>query len=172
MCNKVCIFSSTQLPTLRDGQILNVVIVTKKLLFVLTCLFPAVLFAQSALSDCDHIFKKVQHLPSLKVSDEAFGDTLAKVLASKKFPLRENEITYNFVLTDKSKIDDLAIASGSVAKETTLKDAIVYLADLWKPATQNGYDVCAYVVLKLRFANGKINIEITMPALVQPAVSY
>ena len=100
---------------------------TKKLLLFLTCLFPVFLFAQSAFSDCDHVFTKVQHLPSLKISDEAFEDTLATVLTSKKFPLKET---------------------------------ILNLADLWKPATQNGYDVCAYVSLKLKFVDNKINIEI------------
>jgi len=137
--------------------------VAKKLLLVLVSLFPALLFAQTAFSDCDHVFKKVQHLPSLKISDEAFADTLVKVLVAKKFRLRDNEITYNFVVTDKSKIDDLVIVSGSIGKEKTLKEAILYLADLWKPATQNGYDVCAYVDLRLSFIDNKINIEIAVP---------
>ena len=134
---------------------------TKKLLLLLTFLFPVFLFAQSAFSDCDHVYTSVQHLPSLKISDEAFEDTLATVLTSKKFPIKDNEITYKFVVTDKSKIDDLIATSGSVGKEKILKETLLNLADLWKPATQNGYEVCSDVSLKLKFANNKINIEIT-----------
>jgi hypothetical protein len=132
----------------------------KKLLLFLTFLFPVFLFAQSAFSDCNHVFTKVQHLPSLKISDEAFEDTLVTILTSKKFPLKDNEITYNFVVTDKSEIDDLTTVSGSVGKEKVLKETILNLAELWKPATQNGYDVCFYVSLKLKFVDNKIHIEI------------
>lgn len=133
---------------------------TKKLFLLLAFLFPVFLFAQSAFSNCDRIFTKVQHLPSLKISNEAFEDSLATVLTSKKFPLKDNEIIYKFVVTDKSKIDYLRAVSGSARKENILKEAILGLADLWKPATQNGYDVCAYVSLKLKFVDKKINIEI------------
>jgi hypothetical protein len=133
---------------------------TIKLFLLLIFSFPVFLFAQSAFSDCDHIFSKVQNLPSLKISNEAFEDTLTTVLTSKKFLLKDNEITYNFVVTDKSKIDDLVTVSGSVGKEKILKETILNLAGLWKPATQNGYDVCSYVRLNLKFADNKINIEI------------
>ena len=134
---------------------------TKKFVLLLTFLFPVFLFAQSTFSDCDHVYTKVQHLPSLKISDEAFEDTLATILTPKKFSLKYNEITYKFVVTDKSKIDDLTAVSGSVGKEKVLRETILNLADLWKPAIQNGYDVCSYVSLKLKFVDNKINIEIT-----------
>ena len=111
--------------------------------------------------NCEHIFTKVQHFPSLKISQEAFEDTLATVLTSKKFPIKDNEITYKFVVTDKSKIEGLVTLTGSVNQEKTLQKTILSLADLWKPATQNGYDVCSYVSLKLKFIDNKINIEIT-----------
>jgi hypothetical protein len=133
---------------------------TKKLLLFVIFLFPVFLFAQSTFSDCARVFTKVEHLPSLKISDEAFEDTLAKVLTSKRFRLNDNEITYKFIVTDKSKIDDLIAIAGSVRKEDILKETILKLADLWKPATQNGYVVCAYVSLKLKFVDNKINIEI------------
>jgi len=127
---------------------------------LLTFLFPVFLFAQSAFSDCDHVFTKVEHLPSLKISHEAFEDTLATVLKSRKFPLKDNEITYRFVVTNQSRIDDLVTESGSVGKEKILKETILSLANIWKPAIQNGYEVCSYVRLKMHFKDNNITVEI------------
>jgi hypothetical protein len=134
---------------------------TKKTFLFLILLFPTFLFAQSAFSHCDHVYTSVQHLPSLKISKEAFEDTLATELKSKKFPLKnDNEITYHFVVTSGSQIDDLQAVSGSVEKEKFLREAILKLCALWKPATQNGYEVCSYVSLKIQFVDGKIIIDI------------
>jgi hypothetical protein len=115
----------------------------------------------STFPTCDPIFTKVEILPALKVSNEAFGDTLTAALNTKHFPLQDEEITYKFVLTDKSKIEDLAAESQNVPNERTLKETILQLAYLWKPATQNGHEVCAYVRLHLKFVNNKVNIEIS-----------
>jgi len=133
---------------------------TKKLLLLLTVLFPVFLFAQSPFSDCDRVFTSVEHLPSLKISDEAFEDTLATVLTSKKFSLKDNDITCKFVVTDKSKIDDLTLVSGSTGKEKVLRETILNFASFWKPAMQNGNEVCSYVLLELIFSGNKIKIEI------------
>ena len=134
---------------------------TKKILLFLFSLSPVALFAQSAFSDCEMVFKTVQHFPSLKISTEAFEDTLLTELKSKKFPLKDNEIIYKFVVTTGSKIDELTVDSGSVAREKVLEEAILHFAELWKPATQNGYEVCSYVKLKVQFVANKISIEIT-----------
>jgi hypothetical protein len=135
---------------------------TKKLFSILfTITLPLSLLAQSAFSDCDHIYEKVQHLPSLKISNEAFEDTLSAELNSKNFLFKNNEIQYEFVVTNSSKIDELTTQFGNVAQKKILDGAILHFAHLWKSATQNGYDVCSYVKLKLRFENKKVSIEIT-----------
>jgi hypothetical protein len=110
---------------------------------------------------CDPIFTKVEILPTLKLSHQAFGDTLTAALKTKNFPLKDDEVTYKFVLTDKSKIQDLVAESGNILNERTLKETILQLEYLWKPATQNGHEVCAYVRLHLKFLNNKVAIEIT-----------
>lgn len=115
----------------------------------------------STFQTCDPIFTKVENLPSLKVSNEAFGDTLTAALKSKNFPLNDKEVTLKFVLTDKSKIDDLAVETGNVVNEATLKETISQLANSWSPATQNGQPVCALVRLHLRFIDNKVSIQIT-----------
>jgi hypothetical protein len=133
----------------------------KRLLFILTFFFPAFLFAQAQFTHCENVFTKVEHLPSLKIQNTIFQDTLSAALKSKKFPLKKNnEITYKFVVTKQSQIDDLRIDSGDVSKEIILREAILSLANLWAPAIQNGHEVCAYVKLKLQFVDSKINIEI------------
>ena len=87
------------------GQLksLNKLFMTKRLFLIFISSFPVFLFAQSAFSDCDKVFTSVQHLPSLKISNEDFGDTLAKELKSKKFPFQNNKIIYSFVVTDNRK---------------------------------------------------------------------
>lgn len=133
----------------------------KKLLLILTFIFPAFLFGQSEFSHCENVFTKVEHLPSLKIPNDVFQDTLSTMLKSKKFPLKKNnEITYRFIVTKQSQIDDLTIESGDVPKENILRAAILSLSDLWTPAMVNGYQVCAYVKFKLQFVDSKINIEI------------
>ena len=54
----------------------------------------------------------------------------------------------------------MIIMLGNFEKEKKLRDAILKFSNLWKPATQNGYDVCAYAHLKVEFVDEKINIEI------------
>ncbi len=133
----------------------------KRLFLILTFLFPAFLFAQSEFSHCENVFTKVEHLPSLKIANNLFQDTLSTELKSKKFPFKKNkEITYKFVVTKESQIDDLRIDSGDVSKENILREAILSLSNLWAPAMQNGHQVCAFVRLKLQFVDSKINIEI------------
>ena len=85
----------------------------------------------------------------------------AQSLNRKKFPLKKNnEITYKFVVTKESQIDHLRIDSGDVSKENILREAILSLSNIWTPAIVNGHQVCAFVRLKLQFADSKINIEI------------
>lgn len=139
----------------------------KKHFLFLSLLFPVSLLAQSTFSHCDRVFTKVENLPSLRISNEAFGDSLSTTLKSKRFRLKENEITCRFVVTKESGIDDLVTEPENISKEKILKETILQFADFWKPATQNGHEVCAYVQLNLKIVDKKIYIEI-MP--VQSAI--
>ena len=129
----------------------------KNIFLIATFLIPIFLCGQSAFSQCDMAFTKVEHLASFKISNDAFQDTLVSALKSKNFPLKKDqEITYVFILSKESQIEDFGIYSGHVSKEDILKKTILSLSNLWKPAIQNGYQVCAYVKLKLQFVNSKI----------------
>jgi len=123
-------------------------------------LLPISLFAQSAFDDCDNVFTKVQHIPALKVPTEQFNDTLAHVLKAGGFSLRDNDITLKFVVTVNGKIDEVTVDSGDVKNLNGLIKAIKSLASFWNPATQNGYEVCSYVRLKLVFDDRKIIAQV------------
>lgn len=132
----------------------------KFLFLIFIFLFTFFLLGQSAFSQCDHIFTTVQHPPSLKISNDNFQDTLAEALKSRKFPFKNNEIIYDFVVTKESAIEDLVIVSGHVPKEKQLRAAFLDFAGLWVPATQHGFQVCASVRLKLKFSDNNVRIEI------------
>lgn len=133
----------------------------KKLIFLFSFLFPICLYAQDAFSDCDKVFKTVQHLPSLIISNEAYEDTLSTVLQLKKYRFKDDVVALRFVITDKSKIDELVPGFSSDRNDKILREAVQSLAALWKPAVQNGYEVCFYVQLTLKFTDKKIDIEIS-----------
>ncbi len=134
------------------------------ILFLLLML-PTGLFAQSSFADpkqeCNGpIFTVVEQLPALKIAKEAFEDSLASALRTKKFSLKDGEITYRFIVTPQSHILDLRVEAGRVSKQAILKETILQFADEWIPAKQNGYIVCSHVRLKLTFTNDKVNISI------------
>jgi hypothetical protein len=137
----------------------------RKLFLLLLVFSPFCLHAQSADSGCDHIFVVAQHLPSLKISNDDYGDSLKAILQTKDFPLKNYDITYSFVVTDKSAIDNIKAILGKVPKEkilqeAILQEAILQEAHLWNPATQNGYVVCASVQLHLQISKNKISVEV------------
>src|SRR5436305_10704800 len=129
---------------------------TKKLLLTYTFLFPITLFAQS----CDRVFTKLPILPSLKISNEAYADSLTKTLILKAYSLNDDVIIYMLVVNDKSKIDYLHAISGKLINENKLKEAILQLADLWKAGMINGREVCAQILFKVKIADNKISILI------------
>jgi hypothetical protein len=144
----------------------------KSLQLILILLLPVFLFSQSTSNsnpssaeiiekNCNgRVFTKVEQLPALNIPKEQFEDTLTAELKSRKFSLKNNGIIYKFVVTSQSQILDIMIDSGRVSKENILKETVLKFPDLWAPAIQNGRAVCAYVRLKIIFADGKLNIAI------------
>ncbi|GAB2516774.1 hypothetical protein [Spirosoma aerophilum] len=134
------------------------------LLFLLMIL-PTELFAQSSFADPKQectgpIFTVVEQLPALIIAKEAFEDSLAAELRTKKFPLKDGQITYRFIVTPQSNILDVRVDAGRVSKQSILKETILQFANLWMPAKQSGHTVCSHVRLKLTFINDKVNIAI------------
>jgi len=142
-------------------------------IFLLIVLLPTCLFSQSSLwsnvsaskkimqDDCDKIFTHVEILPSLKISNEAFEDTLTSYLKAKKAFFKDNKIRFKFVVTNQSKIFDLITDSGDIKEEMIVREAIENFSNLWVPAKQNGHIVCAYVRLEIDIVDDKLHIGIT-----------
>lgn len=113
-------------------------------------------------TDChDMIFTRVEKMPSLKVSEQVFEDTLCSILKSKGIPIKNQSITYKFVVTSQSEFLGIEVLSGEVRKQKVLRETILSLSNLWLPAQQNSRLVCAYIKLQIDFVDGKAKISIS-----------
>jgi hypothetical protein len=139
-----------------------------KNLFILPLFFPFFLNAQSrnlsdsiSETDCnDRIFVKVQEPPKLKISQEAFTDSLMTYLSSKKNRLKDKIIFISFIVTSKSEIFDLINESTGNIKDKDLEDALFSFSNLWLPAKQNSFIVCARVRCKFEFRDKSLQMKI------------
>ena len=144
-----------------------------KLLFILIAFLPTSLIGQSIAKndssyqrivqeECDdRVYTKMEVLPSLKIKKEAFEDTLASYLKAKMTFEGSSVVKYRFVVTTNSHILDIQKESGDVANEIIVKEAMVYLSDLWLPAKQNNHNVCAYVRIEIFFQKDKLKVFIS-----------
>lgn len=135
------------------------------LLLFLLLILPTCVLAQSSFSDPKQectgpIFTVVEQLPALKITREAFEDSLITELRTRKFSLKNGEITYRFIVTGQSNILDLRVDAGGVSKQRILKEIILQFADQWAPAKQSGHIVCSHVRLKIRFTDDRLAISI------------
>lgn len=100
-------------------------------------------------------------MPSLKISKEAFADSLKVYLKSKNVIIKYSLIPFRFFLTTHSQIHKLnALNKKPSPDHFILRDAILHFSDLWKPAVQNSRPDCAYVFIQMEFRDDKINVII------------
>jgi hypothetical protein len=145
----------------------------KKIGTLFLFLLPTVLFAQTIIysdansqrkkqTQCDNrIFTKSEEMPSLKISKEAFEDTLAVRLKSNGISISNGTIKYRFIVTTQSEIVDITVDSGDESKNKKLSAIILDLEDLWNPAKQNSFPVCAYVNVEVRFIDTKLKVNLS-----------
>lgn len=106
----------------------------------------------------DQVFSKVEKLPYIIKGTRFFEDSLTTYLKANHAFINDLRATYSFMLTtapyitgvhnDRStdeKFDELVIRFLTATRQ------------LWKPASQNGRDVCALVDLVLIIRNGRLN---------------
>ena len=143
--------------------------------FFLVIIFsPLITFSQSYISadsankiilnggDCSDItFTKVQKLPSLKISIQAFEDTLTEYLKSKGTFYNDVAVKYRFVVSCHSEIKNIQLISSSVSDEHALRQAILKFSTLWLPARQNNFIVNSYVSLDIDIKEDKLDISIS-----------
>ncbi|HMD00203.1 MAG TPA: hypothetical protein VKH37_08610, partial [Ferruginibacter sp.] len=72
----------------------------------------------------------------------------------------DSTVSFRFLLTTGSHIIELRKVAGNVRQEQIVKDALMSYAAMWKPAMQNGRDVCAYMTLDMQLVNDKIKLTI------------
>jgi hypothetical protein len=137
-------------------------------------LFPTLLFAQTIIysdlatsqrkkqTQCgNRIFTKSEEMPSLKISKEAFEDSLMTKLKSNGISISNGRINYKFIVTTQSEIVDVTVDSPDPTKNKKLSDTIEQLAGLWNPAKQNSFPVCAYAKLEIIFTDSKLKVDIS-----------
>ena len=113
-------------------------------------------------NDCDDkIFTKVEHIAYLNVSTSDFEDTLISFLKLKKAIREGDKIKFKFIVTTHSQIFDISKEYGEIKKEEIVKEALLKFSSFWKPAIQNGHNVCSYVRLEISFQDKRLLIDIT-----------
>jgi len=114
--------------------------------------------------DCDdRTFTKVEKLPALSVSKEAYADTIGAYLTSHDAFLRKKIVEFKFIVTCHGEIRQIQCETGNLSNEEVeaFKKAILLYSSLWLPARQNGYIVNSYVNLALAFGKGTLGIEVS-----------
>ena len=141
-----------------------------KFVLLLFVVCPIFAFSQSYISadsankiimnggDCsDRTFTKVEKLPSLRISKQAFGDSIVTYLIAKGISVEEGTILLQFVVNCHSQIKDIEILSSNLSYDRTLKESLLKYSGLWLPARQNDYIVNSYVLLKMKFEGNKLS---------------
>jgi hypothetical protein len=141
-----------------------------KIILLLVSACPIFAFSQSYISadsankiivnggDCGgRTFTKVQTIPSLKSSNQAFIDSISIYLKSNKIKFGNGTIRLSFVVDCHSKITNIQKLSGNISDLATLKDVLLKFSDYWLPARQNNYIVSSYVSLEMEFKKNMLN---------------
>ena len=145
----------------------------KKLHCIFFLFIPTLIFAQSSYlsdsafhkiieKDCDDKeFTKTEVLPSLKISREAYGDSIKLYLNSRNIIIGNRLAIFKFFLTKDCQILHIkGMIPSPPPNLEFVRDAILHFSDLWNPAVQNSHIVCSYITLQLEFRDDKINISI------------
>jgi len=139
--------------------------------FFLGLVLPNLSFAQNSIwdsknkktlaEDCDdRVFEKVETLPSVSISLDAYADSLSSFLKRRQINLKRKKAILSFIVTSHSEIFDLKFISPILDKEDDLEAAFLGFSNLWLPAKQNSHIVCSYVKLELSFTKDKLGIRI------------
>jgi hypothetical protein len=141
-----------------------------KIILLLVSVFPVFAFSQSYISadsankiimnggDCsDRTYTKVQNLPSLKISNQSFIDSMSIYLKSNDISFGNGTIKLSFVVDCHSKISNIQKLSGNISDLATLKAMVLKFSDYWLPARQNNYIVSSYVSLEMEFKKNMLN---------------
>jgi hypothetical protein len=134
----------------------------QRLVFILLVLAPMLVAGQSSpadRSDCDKTFTKSEELPSLKVSKQAFEDSLTACLKANQAFDAGGKFVLQFVLTKESRMLELEKIGGSNPTPGFMK-CFGQFSQLWVPAVQNKRPVCAYVKCEIEVKQDRLSVRI------------
>jgi hypothetical protein len=108
--------------------------------------------------DCsDRNYTRVQTLPSLNISKQAFIDSISAYLRETRRSIEDGTIKLSFLVDCHSQIRDMRIVWGNTSYYTALAYVVGKSSVFWLPASQNNYIVSCYVILSLGFKNNALN---------------
>jgi len=147
--------------------------VLPKFAFSFMVLFSTISFGQSKqdrdsveaklwVEDCENkVFTKVEILPTVKGGNKKFEDSLISYINALYDFQDSAHIKLRFTVSSNSNILSLERISNTFPKPEIIEQFIRSHSTFWKPAIQNGRQVCAYMYLDILITNKKIVSKIT-----------
>ena len=143
----------------------------KKIIAIILIAIPAFSFAQytgddttytkAIEADCDgKVFTRVETIPSVKNGNAAFADSISNYLKAKNISFKNTKVAFRILVSSKSQLLVIRKEDGNVSNEPVLKEALLLFSNLWIPAKQNSYIVCAYVRCEMEFIDDKLTVNI------------
>ena len=112
--------------------------------------------------DCDRrVFIKIETPPSLKISKQAFIDSMSTYLTLNGTTIRDGVIRLKFLVDCHAQISNIQEISGDSSNAAPLKEFVLNSSSFWLPGRQNNYIASSYVSLDMDFKNNLVlNIKI------------
>lgn len=141
----------------------------KKITLLLLIFIPALSFSQAdtskksdILSECaGKVYSKSEIAPSIAGGIKLFEDSLSSYLIAKKAFPQSLRVTYSFILTTSKNIDNIYSDANDPKFDILIKEFLTLNKWMWKPANQNGENICSFVELMLIANSGKLKVVVT-----------
>ena len=101
----------------------------------------------------DKIFTRIEILPSIKISNKAFMDSISTYFKTYGISFEDETIRLAFIVDCHSNIRNFQKVSGIVSNISSLEKAILKSSSLWLPGRQNNYIRTSYVMVEMKFKN-------------------
>ena len=134
-----------------------------KIYLLLAFILPVWVSAQSNSpnNDCNKIFTLVDSLADIKIEKSAYEDSLRLDLKKRHASFDDGNIQLRFIVTCEGTIKEVQKIAGDIWYDAKLGKSIIALANLWKPALLNGYNVSSYTDFIVQFSNGSVTVTVT-----------
>lgn len=110
---------------------------------------------------CDgRIFTRVEISPSVKNGLLTLEDSLTLYFQTKKILKQDFNVRVHFLITTQSEVVmfEPLLGTEDFKHSKIIEDALKYYQNLWIPAKQNSYSVCAFVGLEFKNEDEKLSL--------------